>query len=197
MDDSSPLITYSPAGAWIDTPSNYTSVKSYQAQSMHTTFQQGASATFKFNGTGVWLFGGMRSDYGSLSLQIDGKEVNSRSAQANLPTFQQVLASAMNLTMGEHTAVLTATTGGPIDLDSVTFETQIGSYPYVHSYIYYYHLHVQSADFVHVSECSGSVSQATIEDTSKDITYTPSSDWAVSNNQFFSNGSVQYVDTIK
>lgn len=115
---------------------------------MHTTFQQGASATFKFNGTGVWLFGGMRSDYGSLSLQIDGKEVNSRSAQANLPTFQQVLASAMNLTMGEHTAVLTATTGGPIDLDSVTFETQIGSYPYVHSYIYYYHLRVQSADFI-------------------------------------------------
>ena len=103
---------------------------------MHTTFQQGASATFKFNGTGVWLFGGMRSDYGSLSLQIDGKEVNSRSAQANLPTFQQVLASAMNLTMGEHTAVLKATTGGPIDLDSVTFETQIGSYPYVHSYKY-------------------------------------------------------------
>lgn len=131
MDDSSPLISYSPSGAWIDTPSNDTIVKSYAAQSLHTTSQQGASATFKFNGTAVWLFGGMRFNYGTYSLQVDGKAVTSGSASSSDAKVGQLLASATDLTMGEHTAVLTATEGSPIDLDSVVFETKIGSYPYV------------------------------------------------------------------
>lgn len=83
--------------------------------------------TFTFNGTGVWLYGAHRPGYGSYSLSVDGNTVVNGSAASSNPLFDQVLGGSANLGMGEHTAVLTSTGGGPVDFDSLVFETQIGA----------------------------------------------------------------------
>ena len=82
--------------------------------------------TFKFNGTGVWFYGAHRPGYGGYSLSVDGNTVGSGSAASSNPLFDQVLGGSANLSVGEHTAILTNTGGGAIDLDSLIFQTQIG-----------------------------------------------------------------------
>ncbi|CAL1707238.1 unnamed protein product [Somion occarium] len=168
LDDSSPLISYSPSGAWTDTPSNDTLAQSYAAKSLHVTHQQDASATFKFNGTGVWLFGGFRFNYGSYSLSVDGNTVKTGSARSSDARVGQLLGGVSDLDMGEHTAVLTSSDSSPIDLDSIVFETKVGS-------------------------SNGTVSSSTLDDGDNKISFSPSSDWGVSNNDLFSGGSVHFA----
>lgn len=151
LEDSSPLISYSPAEAWTDSPENDPLVQSYSASSLHATSAQGATATITFNGTGIWFFGGRRPEYGSYTLSIDGQTTSNGDANAAVPVFDQLLAGASNLGAGMHTAVLTNTgSESGLDLDSVVFETAIGS--------------------------SGqSISNQTIDDAQPQITF--SSDW--------------------
>ncbi|KAH9047832.1 hypothetical protein EDB84DRAFT_1459256 [Lactarius hengduanensis] len=153
-DDSSPLISYSPAGAWTDSPVNDQSAQSYSQKTWHTVSSQGASATVQFNGTGVWFFGATRPGYGTYNISVDGQSV-SGNAQAQTASFQQLLGGQSSLTNGPHTAVFT-NTGSTVDLDSVIFETQIGS------------------------SASATVTNTTTDDTSPAINYLPSSgDWAL------------------
>lgn len=153
-DDSSPLISYSPAGAWTDSPVNDQNAQSYSQKTWHTVSSQGASATVQFNGTGVWFFGATRPDYGTYNISVDGQSV-SGNAQAQTASFQQLLGGQSSLANGPHTAVFT-NTGSTVDLDSIIFETQIGS------------------------SASATVTNTTTDDTSPAINYLPSSgDWVL------------------
>ncbi|KAI9442182.1 hypothetical protein H4582DRAFT_1809269 [Lactarius indigo] len=124
-DDSSPLISYSPAGVWVDSPVNDQNAQLYSQKTWHTASSQGASATIQFNGTGVWFFGAKRPGYGTYNISVDGQSV-SGDAQSQTASFQQLLGGQSSLTNGPHTAVFT-NTDSTVDLDSVIFETQIGS----------------------------------------------------------------------
>ena len=82
-------------------------------------------------GTGIWLYGAKRPDYGQYNFAVDGQSVQG-SAKSETPAFQQLLGGKSGLPMGSHTVTLTNTgSGSSIDLDSFVFETQIGSTGYV------------------------------------------------------------------
>jgi hypothetical protein len=155
VEDNSPLVSYAPSGAWSDNSDSDSFVQSYSGKSLHTTFAQGATATINFNGTGIWLFGGKRSIYGTYTITVDGLTTMSGSATSADPAFDQLLGGASGLTNGPHTLVLTNTgLGTAIDLDSFVFQGQVGS--------------------------GDSVSITTIDDSDSRITYGPSAaDWLV------------------
>jgi hypothetical protein len=80
---------------------------------------------FVVPGTGIWFFGAKRPEYGTFNISIDGLSV-SGNAQSQYASFQQLLGGRSDLIDGPHTAVIT-NTGSAIDLDSIVFDTQVGS----------------------------------------------------------------------
>ncbi|KAF8197847.1 hypothetical protein BJ912DRAFT_1076102 [Pholiota molesta] len=171
VEDSSPLITYSPAGSWIDTPTNDPLASTYSGASYHTTDAQGAIATIAFNGTGLSIFGGRRPNYGTYSITVDGQVITSGSSQANVASGNQLLGSASGLVYGSHTVVLTNTGGVPIDIDWIEFETQVEG-----------------------SE-TGNMSMETIDNTNSSIVYSPSAAWGSNTNADFFNGTLSFTQT--
>ncbi|KAF9478820.1 hypothetical protein BDN70DRAFT_879533 [Pholiota conissans] len=171
VEDSSPLITYFPAGSWIDTPTNDQLASSYSGSSYHTTNAQGATATIAFNGTGVWIFGGHRPNYGTYSIMVDGQTVVSGSSQANNASGNQLLGSASGLPYGFHTAILTNTGGAPIDIDWIDFETQ-----------------VEGPE-------TGTMSVQTIDNTDPSIVYSPAAAWGLNTNANFLNETLSFTQT--
>ncbi|EKM54232.1 uncharacterized protein PHACADRAFT_210048 [Phanerochaete carnosa HHB-10118-sp] len=168
VPNSSPLIYYT--AAWLDTPVGDAYAANYTGRDFHATSISGATATFKFNGTGVWFYGALRPGYGNYSLSVDGNTVFNGSAAASSAVFDQFLGGSSQLGMGEHTAVLTNTGGGCVDLDSLVFETHVGAE-------------------------DQQVASQTVDDTNPAITYLPSpSEWSVASNPFFSNGSVHFTN---
>ena len=122
-----------------------TSRKLYSQKTWHTASSPGASATIKFNGyfapfpvpfrtllncalgTGIWVFGAKKPGYGTYNISVDGQSV-SGNAQSQDATFQQLLGGRSGLKNGPHIAVFTNTGwDSALDLDSIIFETQIGS----------------------------------------------------------------------
>ncbi|THH16184.1 hypothetical protein EW146_g4410 [Bondarzewia mesenterica] len=170
-EDSSPLVTWGPPGAWGDSPDGDSSAQSYSAQSWHTTSTQGATATIAFNGTGIWLYGAKRPNYGPYSISIDGEAVQG-SASSTTRAFRQLLGGKSGLPMGRHTVTLMNTgSGSSIDLDSFVFETEIGS-------------------------SGGMVSNSTVDDTSSQITYLPSaSDWSAIQNNGMIDNTLHFTQT--
>jgi len=171
LDDSSPLITYSPATAWTDTPANDTTASLYFDSSLHTTSTKGASASFAFNGTGVWLYGGLRSNYGSYQVSIDGMQVAEGSAKSAQTELKHVLCGLSGLQMGEHMVTLTNEGGGPVDIDSVVFETTAGI-------------------------AGSSVTTTKIDDASSNVKYGPkSTDWSLTNGTSYYDKTLHYSTT--
>ncbi|KAK0453158.1 hypothetical protein EV421DRAFT_2014604 [Armillaria borealis] len=74
VDDINPMITYEPPSAW--RPGNKTTDPEASNYSNNGTFtlcqQNGASATFKFNGTGIAIYGAKRDNHGTYSATLDG-----------------------------------------------------------------------------------------------------------------------------
>ncbi|KAF8160756.1 hypothetical protein B0H34DRAFT_697962 [Crassisporium funariophilum] len=171
VEDSSPMISYSPAGSWIDTPADDTLAASYSGGTFHTTAAQGATATIAFNGTGLSIFGGHRSNYGTYSIAVDGQTITSGSAESADSSVQQLLGTVSGLPDGPHTAVLTNTGGNPIDIDWIDFENRVGD--------------------------PGAVGiKKSFDDTDMTISYLPSpSAWQTSSNPAFSGGTLHYSST--
>jgi len=119
LEDSSPLIHYDPVSAWTDSPQN---ASSYSGSSFHSTTAHGASLSFSFNGTGVWLYGAHQPNYGAYNVSVDGKVVAQHDASSSSAAFQQVLGAVSDLEMGSHTVTLT-NAGPALDIDYVTFQT--------------------------------------------------------------------------
>ncbi|KAL6310410.1 hypothetical protein BKA93DRAFT_755971 [Sparassis latifolia] len=169
VDDSSPLITYFPLNAWIDTPANDTLAAFYAQSSFHATSVGGAYAEFAFNGTGIWLYGARRPDYGSYTVLVDNNVVAHTNATAANSTVGQFLGGTSNLPMGQHNVVLRNAGTGPMDIDSLVLETQIGS-------------------------TGDSVITTNIDDSSSRFTYTPSVRWALVDDSQFYNNTLHYSD---
>jgi len=167
VEDSSPLISYAPDGAWVDTIDDPL-LSSYSGASFHKTTAQDATVTFSFNGTGVRFFGGRRPDYGNYTLTVDNQVVETGTARNETPSMRNLLAGAPNLPDGPHTAVLTTNGGGPIDLDWVEVAPHIGT-------------------------PGSKISASVIDDTDSRITYLPSDDaWTVSSGPEFTEESAHF-----
>ncbi|KAF8904427.1 hypothetical protein CPB84DRAFT_1773014 [Gymnopilus junonius] len=171
VEDSSPLIVYAPAGAWMDTPANDPLASSYLGDSYHVAATQGATATITFSGTGLSIYGGHRSNYGTYSISVDGQTITSGTAQASDASARQLLGTASGLQYGSHTAILTNTGGGSIDIDSVDFEAQVG--------------------------LPGSVAvQRTFDDNDSAISYSPSATaWQANSDTAFFDGTLHFSQT--
>ncbi|KDR75159.1 hypothetical protein GALMADRAFT_249097 [Galerina marginata CBS 339.88] len=171
VEDSSPLITYAPAGSWTDTPADDPLAASYFGGSYHTAAAQGATATITFTGTGFSIIGGHRSNYGTYSVSVDGQTTATGTAQSSDSVTKQLLGSASGLSYGSHTVVLTNTGGTPIDIDRIDFEAQVGQ--------------------------PGAVGvQKTFDDNDPAITYGPSSSaWQTSSNSGFVDGTLHFSQT--
>ncbi|KAF5322600.1 hypothetical protein D9619_001541 [Psilocybe cf. subviscida] len=171
VEDSSPLISYAPAGSWSDSPSNDPLLSSYLGNSYHTSSAQGATATFSFVGTGVSIFGGRRPNYGAYTVSVDGNTIQTGTSQASQDLSRQQLASATGLSYGNHTLVLTNTGGAPVDIDSIDFQTSGGP--------------------------SGSIPVAKdFDDADPAMTYTPSPDaWQTNTDPGFFGNTLHFTQT--
>jgi hypothetical protein len=63
----------------------------------------GASATFRFTGTGAKFIGPKYPHFGRLNYYVDGRYIATRSQYAARASYKQVLASVSGLAAGEHT----------------------------------------------------------------------------------------------
>ncbi|KAJ8509065.1 hypothetical protein ONZ45_g8737 [Pleurotus djamor] len=170
VEDYSPLITYAPVGAWIDTPVNASIAQSYSGASFHTTSAQDASATILFNGTGISIFGSKQPNYGSFRFTVDGVTAEEGSAGSSSFQAKQLLGKASGLNDGAHTAVLTYTGGGSgIDIDSLVLDGQV------------------SGGATH--------STTTFDDTDPKIVYAPASAWNENSRPVFINNTLHFTSS--
>ncbi|CAE6495602.1 unnamed protein product [Rhizoctonia solani] len=109
IDDYSPLIQYQPQ--WFDSynlpATRDPHVNKYNGASFHSSQTNGSTATLKFHGTAVYIYGAKRFNHGFYSVSIDG--VMSDPADGYAPgqgLFQELLFSREQLTDTIHTLVL-------------------------------------------------------------------------------------------
>jgi hypothetical protein len=74
-----------------------------------------ASATFTFNGTGVWVFGAKRFNHGQYNATLDGSIV-SGNGYSSTQEFQLPLFNAVGLAPGIHEVTMT---NAPVNTSSV------------------------------------------------------------------------------
>ena len=124
--------------------------------------------------------------YGPYNISIDSQSVTGNAHSQNA-SFQQLLGGKSGLTNGPHTAVLTNTgTKSRIDLDSIVFETQIGSVKCVFTPL------VCVVDRTVVP--SSTMTEMTIDDNSPAIAYLPTpADWGLLQGQSYFNNTLQYA----
>ncbi|PBL02050.1 hypothetical protein ARMGADRAFT_1005487 [Armillaria gallica] len=131
VDDINPMITYEPPSAWV--PGNKSAdseALSYYNNGTFTVCQQnGATATFKFNGTGIAIYGAKRSNHGTYSATLDGV-INRFDGYSQTSIHSQSLFSASSLQNGPHTLILTNTQTDNdlnyLDVDYVTWNVSVG-----------------------------------------------------------------------
>ncbi|KAK0195362.1 hypothetical protein F5146DRAFT_1025146 [Armillaria mellea] len=168
VEDSSPLIFYNPAGAWIDSPDDDSFLPNYSGVSLHTTSTEGATATISFHGTGLTIYGGHRPTYGTYTVSLDGQGLSKGNASDIQASARRLLAIASGLSNGNHTAVIT-NTGPAIDIDYIDIECEIGS---GHGLI-----------------------TTPFDDVDSHISYLPSeSDWNVNDTPAFINGTLHFTN---
>ena len=119
VDDTSPLISYAPEGSW--THPSGSDVQAYINQTCSVTSLEGATASFTFNGTGFWLYGAKKPEYGVYVVMLDDEVISYSNASASQEDFNQLLGGQSGLQDGQHHVTLMA--GGLMDLDAVTIES--------------------------------------------------------------------------
>lgn len=137
------------------------------------------------SGTGLFVFGGHRSNYGTYSLSVDGQVVASGTSQSSDSSTRQLLGSVSGLPYGPHTAVLTNTGGNPIDIDSFDFEARVGPPGYLLWFCGFFVLFFENI-------LRAVAVKKTIDDNDSRITYLPStSAWQTNQNSAFLDGTLQ------
>ncbi|KAJ7261162.1 hypothetical protein C8J57DRAFT_1337242 [Mycena rebaudengoi] len=127
IDNISPLISYSPAGAWKEGEAELDDLTSmYQDETFTLCSTKGSSATFSFTGNQVWVFGAKRGNHGPYSITLDGTKTMLDGLSRN-PKFKTTLFVSPVLAMGAHTITLTNELEDPnfpyLDLDAITWST--------------------------------------------------------------------------
>lgn len=156
IQDYSPLISYD--SNWFAGTSNDNRLDRYSDNSMMVTEVTGASATFRFNGTNVNVYGAKRSNHGSYQVTLDGSTSPAETGYNDTGIYQTLLFSSITLEQGSHELILTNQGAGDhpfLDIDFITWQTSIGS----------------------VDE---SLVVNTVQDTDPSFTYSPPSAWSSS-----------------
>ena len=123
VDDSSPLVLFEPAGAW-----QHADGQGYTNGTYSSSAVSGATAKFSFSGTAFWVYGAKKAGYGQYILTLDDEVAlyADATASASQDELGQVLGGKAGLSDGQHTVVLMAAGGGPVDVDAFVFETAEG-----------------------------------------------------------------------
>ncbi|CAE6456978.1 unnamed protein product [Rhizoctonia solani] len=122
IDDGCPLIIYS--GDWNDS-TNEDILDQYWLNTYHSTSEAGASASFKFTGTAVYLYGSKRPSHGSYDVDIDGVSIGQFDGSSKSVEQLALLAKAEGLSWGEHIVTITnsGTSGEFLDIDQIRWTT--------------------------------------------------------------------------
>ncbi|KAF7970706.1 hypothetical protein HWV62_23250 [Athelia sp. TMB] len=153
-----PMISYQPVDAWSEGNTSDPYYNKYSDSTFTLSVASGATATFSFNGTAVYLYGAKRGNHGLYNVTLDGMTTTSNGEYPDPGLFQTPLFSAANLKNTLHTVTLTnagTNTNRALDFLDLDFITW-------------------TADFGTSSE---NASETTIQDTSTQFSYTPTSEW--------------------
>nr|XP_019014326.1 uncharacterized protein I206_00408 [Kwoniella pini CBS 10737]OCF53107.1 hypothetical protein I206_00408 [Kwoniella pini CBS 10737] len=105
LDDSSSAITY--IGNWDgQLHKGDPLVGEYSNGTFHASNTTGDTATFTWNGGGIWFFGAFRANHGYFSIKLDEKEKEYFNGQADSDIFNQVIYANADLEVGNHRIVL-------------------------------------------------------------------------------------------
>jgi hypothetical protein len=127
------------------------SADQYTQSSFTLTQTAGDSMSFRFYGTSIGVFGAKRSNHGNYEVQIDGTSYPTFNGQSPAAEFNQSLFSS-NMDLGLHNLTIINEGSTFIDVDYVTFGTNIGN---------------DDEDLI----------VNTFQDTHPSFTYTPPSAW--------------------
>ncbi|KAF8706823.1 hypothetical protein RHS03_04522, partial [Rhizoctonia solani] len=98
IDDISALIEYTPAGRpWTDSPTSDQELHNYWDGTYHSSDRFGARASFRFQGTAVWLYAAKRSRHGPFEILLDGQKVYDGDGYSASPLYDQVMYNATDL----------------------------------------------------------------------------------------------------
>ncbi|KAG8834682.1 hypothetical protein FRC17_007767 [Serendipita sp. 399] len=93
-----------------------------------TTIQSKATAEFRFNGTGIWIFGGIGPDTGEYTVLWDG--TSTTGTTGDIMSSQFLLFGAGSLSLGEHTVQIinspSDTSSTNLVIDYITWEQSTG-----------------------------------------------------------------------
>ncbi|WVW81621.1 hypothetical protein I302_103616 [Kwoniella bestiolae CBS 10118] len=105
LEDNSPAIIY--IGDWDgEVHKGDPLVAEYTNSTFHGSSKKGDSASFRWNGGQVWLFGAFRANHGWYSITLDGLEKQSFNGQQDPDVFQQVMFDSGQLDVGAHELIL-------------------------------------------------------------------------------------------
>ncbi|KAI6033401.1 hypothetical protein EDC04DRAFT_2571707 [Pisolithus marmoratus] len=127
IDDKSPLIFYD--STWV--PGN-SAGDPYEDQYYLGTFTinnvTNGTASFSFNGTGVWIYGAKRNNHNTYTVQLDGATYGPYNGYYPTQEFLQVLFNRSGLTQGMHSLTLTntGTNGTYADIDLIVWQSEVG-----------------------------------------------------------------------
>ncbi|KAJ9111348.1 hypothetical protein QFC19_001116 [Naganishia cerealis] len=107
IDDTSPMIQYSPGWVFRHPPEIDTKTGLYFRGTFASSQDDAQSATLKFNGTGIWAYGAKRPNHGSYLATLDGVGTYFSGLASDPELFQTVLFSQTGLDPNtEHTLTL-------------------------------------------------------------------------------------------
>ncbi|KAJ8518713.1 hypothetical protein ONZ45_g4248 [Pleurotus djamor] len=109
IDDRSPLIRYDPPGAWTlgDRKLDPDAARYNNNGTFTLSITAGASASFTFNGTAVWIFGAKRINHGPYEVVLDGVIFPAFKGLSIPGEFQTPLFSVLDLKPGSHSVSIT------------------------------------------------------------------------------------------
>ncbi|KAJ8495389.1 hypothetical protein ONZ45_g12877 [Pleurotus djamor] len=133
LDNNSPLIEYQPQDSWGegDGTGDPFGIRYSNNGTVRFTSSPGASASFTFHGTGIWIFGAKRSNHGPYNVTLDDTVTFADGFALNPELFQTVLYNATNLKNERHTVTIRndpSSADTPfLDIDFITFESETSS----------------------------------------------------------------------
>ncbi|TRM69505.1 hypothetical protein BD626DRAFT_563246 [Schizophyllum amplum] len=125
VEDSSPLVSYNPEGAWKDGEPSDSS--SYSGNSYHYTGSKGAYASISFNGTGISIYGANGPDYGPYSIYVDNTLVGAGNGKTPTMQTKALLGTVTGLEVGAHTVDLMNNSDALLDVDWAVLATDLNT----------------------------------------------------------------------
>jgi hypothetical protein len=126
VDDSSPMIAYD--GIWEAFGPSTAGSDLYHEGSFTSTWTHSASASIRFNGTSVFVYGGKRSSYGEFVVTLDGTNTTLSAFSPNAMENSTLLFNATGMEQSWHTLTITniGMTGKKgMDIDYITWISNI------------------------------------------------------------------------